>query len=141
MSTHLSFSSDSDDAIIAQLRDAAEGLLYPSESDEPFQCFLWHDISTITPDTLLTKTHNKPGTPLEEISLERFFSGVMQEADWMDEHERREAQRFQALHDVLTDLLTDIRIFRIGAMDIDVYLVGRTPSGTYVGLQTKVVET
>jgi hypothetical protein len=130
-----------DSGIIAQLQEAAEGLLYPSESDEPFTCFSWQGVRDITVEKLLIITHNKAGTPVEETTLHHFFEGVTNEADWMDEDEIEEARRFQNLKDALLDLLTDIRVFRLGAMDIDVYIVGKTPTGGCAGVQTKVVET
>jgi hypothetical protein len=37
--------------------------------------------------------------------------------------------------------LTDLRVYRVGSTDIDVYILGKHPSGAWLGLKTKVVET
>lgn len=127
--------------VIAQLQEACEGLLFPSEVDEPFTCFAWQGVRDITVEKLLVITRNKAGTPVEEITLSHLFDGVTNEADWMSEDEIEEARQFQNLKSTILDLLTDVRVFRIGAMDIDVYIVGKTSNGVCAGLQTKVVET
>jgi hypothetical protein len=41
----------------------------------------------------------------------------------------------------LHDNLSDLKVYRLGTIDIDVYLVGRANEGNYAGLYTKVVET
>ncbi len=133
--------SASAQGILSHLQEASAGLLFPSETDAPFTCFVWDDLHDISVPTLLMKTGNKTGTPVEEISLEQLFSGVTRIAEWMSEDERAEALRFQELQQTLEDLLYDVRVFRIGAMDIDVYVVGITESGVCAGVSTQIVET
>jgi hypothetical protein len=127
--------------VIAQLKAASDGLLFPSETDAAFTEFLWQGLHDITADKLLVITRNKVGTPVEEITLSHFFDGVTHEADWMAEDEIEEVRRFQDLKSAILDLLTDVRVFRVGAMDVDVYIVGKTASGECAGLSTQVVET
>lgn len=50
-------------------------------------------------------------------------------------------QKFQTLVTKLKDNLTDIKVYRLGTIDIDVYIVGKTPSGDLAGIFTKVIET
>jgi hypothetical protein len=140
MST-ISNANTMEDGVIAQLQEASEGLLFPSEADEPFICFVWQGVRDITLEKLLVITRNKAGTPVEEITLSHLFDGVTNEADWMSEDEIEEVHRFQNLKSTILDLLTEVRVFRVGAMDVDVYIVGKTNSGICAGLQTKVVET
>jgi hypothetical protein len=42
---------------------------------------------------------------------------------------------------MLKNNLCDIKVYRFGRRNIDVYMVGKTPTGDYAGLATKVVET
>jgi hypothetical protein len=37
--------------------------------------------------------------------------------------------------------VTDIRVFKVGRVNLDVYVVGRTKEGDWAGVQTKAVET
>ncbi len=50
-------------------------------------------------------------------------------------------KKFQTLVQTLKDNLNEIKVYRIGAIDIDVYIIGKTQSGDLAGLSTKVVET
>ena len=42
---------------------------------------------------------------------------------------------------VIEENLSDVRVFKVGEVNIDVYIVGRTKQGDWVGLHTKAVET
>ncbi len=95
----------------------------------------------MTKEKLLLVTRNKVGTPIEETTLDRFFEGVTREEEWMDDGEHEHVKRFQNLKIVIQDLLSEVKVFRLGAMDIDVYVVGKTLSGVCAGVATKVVET
>lgn len=128
-------------ALKAQLEEAANGLLFPSETDAPFIFFYWQNVQEITAEKLLLITRNKKGTPVEEVPFQQFFEPVTREAEWMDDEEQEIARRFHNVQTVISDLLTNIKVFRIGAMDIDVYIVGTTQIGASAGLATKIVET
>lgn len=133
--------SEEEQALKAQLGEVAQGLLFPSETDAPFVFFYWHNVQDITPEKLLLITRNKKGTPVEEVPFQQFFEPVTREAEWMDDEERIITRRFQDMSGALTDLLTNVRVFRVGAMDIDVYIIGKTQHGASAGLCTKIVET
>jgi Nuclease A inhibitor-like protein len=115
------------------LRIASEGLLYPSESDEPFDVFRW---TAEGPEPqahqVLAQTGKKPDETVEEISLSEFFEGL-------SEHE--DAERFKQLRRVIDGQLCNTKVFRIGLIQIDVYLVGKTRAGDWAGLHTKSIET
>ncbi len=50
-------------------------------------------------------------------------------------------RRFLALQKVLETNLHDIKVYKVGTINIDVYVVGQAADGTYEGIHTKVVET
>jgi len=70
-----------------------------------------------------------------------FFRNCAQEKEWQDEIQKQNVSKFQSLVKTLKDNLTDIKVYRIGTINIDVYIVGKTASGDLVGISTKVVET
>lgn len=141
MNTPIHAPSEEEKALQVQLLEATDGLLYPSETDAVFTFIYWQSLRDLTKEKLLLVTRNKVGTPIEETTLDRFFEGVTREEEWMDDGEHEHVKRFQNLKIVIQDLLSEVKVFRLGAMDIDVYVVGKTLSGVCAGVATKVVET
>jgi len=45
------------------------------------------------------------------------------------------------LRGVLESSLTNLRVLRIGEIEVQVYLIGKTPGGSWAGLHTVSVET
>ena len=125
------------------LLQATEGLLYPSETDEPFVYFEW-DLSGNAP--LSEQAVRKYTDKARQVSvgkqpLDDFFGPVTETKDWHHADEIKQVEQFKALQKQITENLTDIQVFRVGKTDIDVYVVGRTPSGKWAGISTKVTET
>lgn len=131
------------EALLKQLHEAAHGLLYPSETDAPFEAFAWQNIKDdfFSIEKLLLVTRHKRDTPVEGLELEEFFAPQSRIEEWMDDTERTTAERFQNLHDTLQHLLSDISVYRVGVVNVDVYIVGKTDDGYYAGVSTKIVET
>jgi hypothetical protein len=102
-------------------------LLYPSESDAPFDVFHW-PVGTGGSAREQVVAHSKTGRQVEEVPLESFFA----ELEGTDD-----AERFRGLRRALTDQ----HVFRVGSGKVDVYLMGRSLSGSFAGLQTTSVET
>jgi hypothetical protein len=124
------------------LRTASSGLLFPSESEYPFEVFVWKDDARDIDEGALLRLAGRPaGATVERVGLDRFFRNAVAKNDWNDERERTVARRFQDLLRVLKSSLSDVRVFRVGAIEIEVYIVGQTPDGDWAGLRTKVIET
>ncbi|MBD0258316.1 MAG: nuclease A inhibitor family protein [Cytophagales bacterium] len=125
------------------LTEAAKDLLYPSESDYPFEYFTW-DLSEGNPlsEAQVRKyTDRGSDTPVKEVPFTDFFDRLTQVKDWNGDEEKRTTEQFAALRNKLGQLLADLRVFRVGTVEIDVYIVGKSPSGKWVGLRTRSVET
>lgn len=129
--------------IIEQLKKASEGLLLVSESEAPFEPFHWEDLknSQINTETILQKTGRSKDTPIEVVDINTFFAVSTTEQDWQDSEEKAMVKRFQSLVSLLLNHLKDLKVYRLGKRNIDVYIVGKTPEGDLAGLATKVVET
>jgi hypothetical protein len=128
------------DPLVA-LRMAAKGLLYPSETDAPFRAFAWKGTEPLSARTLRKKSRKSQTTEVRETTLEDFFENLTQDQAWHDDDDRRTVARFRALRKTLEEHLTDPKVFRVGSVNIDVYVVGRAATGDWVGLKTKSVET
>jgi hypothetical protein len=127
---------------IQSLKEATRDLLFPSERDHPFEVFCWESDSKALDAKDLLKLAGQPaGSPVETIDLNCLFENVTTEKDWFEEEEKRTAKRFRGLVQTLKHTLSDIKVFRVGKIQIDVYVAGRTQSGKWVGIKTKVIET
>ncbi|RCJ27276.1 nuclease [Nostoc sp. ATCC 43529] len=128
--------------ILDQLRTAADGLLMMSESEYPFEAFLWSDVATpTTPQKVVQQTGHSQDTPIKIVGVEDFFQVATTEEDWHEEEEKTTVKRFQTLVQTLKENLSNLQVYRLGEIEIDVYVIGQTPSGDSIGLSTKVVET
>jgi len=122
-----------DDALAA-ITQAADGLLYPSESDAPFTPFKWEGDGEPTPEKLaaLEKGRKRKAPPAEAKDVGEFFAELADADD---------AARFKRLEQALRKNLADLRVVRVGEVKVSIYVVGRDSSGAWVGLHTNSVET
>jgi hypothetical protein len=120
---------------------ASAGLLFPSETDAPFEVFEWPGEQG-KPDKgrVLELAGLPPTTPVRTKSLDAFFREVTREQDWHDDQEKAEVARFQQLVRTLEESLTDVKVFLAGRIEQDVFIAGRSDSG-WAGLKTRVVQT
>jgi hypothetical protein len=121
------------------LTQASQGLLMPSESEYPFEVFVWEDVE-LTPEKILELTNYPPATSIEQVELDYFFRNVATEKDWHDKIQKENVAKFKNLLQVIKDNLAEIRVYRIGTIEVSVYIVGKTNDGV-AGLATKVIET
>lgn len=123
------------------LMAAADGLRMPSESDYPFEPFTWAGPGALTPEALVASLGLPPETPVETRTLERLFAPLTAEQNWMGAEERATCARFAALRAAIAAHLADVAVYRVGAVEIAVLIVGADAGGRLVGLRTTVVET
>ena len=129
--------------IMAELSKATEGLLFQSETDSPIIPFYMPGIgrSTVSAGDLIATYKPAVTTPVKKLSVEQFFANAAQEQAWQGPEEKESVRRFQNLIQTLEQYLSSIQVFKIGGVEADVYVVGRTNSGDFAGVATKVVET
>lgn len=130
--------------IVLRLYQSSQDLLWMSESDYPFVAFFWEVEEEIELDipTLLEITQHPPDTPVKFLEFEWFFRDYVNPEDWYDEEEEEEeAKRYQNLVATLQECLRDLRVYKVGEVTIDVYIVGTTPAGDLAGLSTVSIET
>jgi hypothetical protein len=117
-----------EDTLLTTLQEATAGLLYPSEYDEPLEPFIWEPA-----DNTLTEVRRLSGHPPQErcqtLSADTFFGELM------------DVEGFSALYATLKDALTDLKVYRCGAANITLYVVGRDEQGRLAGFKTRAVET
>jgi hypothetical protein len=130
------------DTLRAELTTAAEGLRYVSEADHPFDFVSYPNApaDALTPQRV-AEIVGKPGAPVEEVPLERFFAGMIESADPADAATQALVPRFRALRELLRRRMPDVRVFRVGQVEMECYLLGTVQSGGVAGLHTQALET
>jgi len=131
----------SDDEILAEIGRAAEGLLFMSESDYPLGPVRLEGEAGPGEGRLRELAGAPAEARVEVVTPEHFFRAAAAEQSWKGEAELASARRFQNLLRILKAELSDLRVYRVGEIDIAVYVLGRSPSGNWLGLSTRVVET
>lgn len=112
-----------------------------SESDHPLQVVQLDHPSTSLEGSLLEFSGKETGSSIDKQELDYFFRNVARIDPMATPAQQETARRFQHLVKVLREELTDIQVYRIGEVDIDAFIIGRLPDGTYAGLRTKLIET
>jgi hypothetical protein len=122
-----------------EVEKLAEGLLYMSETDAPLKYFELDEEAARqwpprTATQFLEMIGEEPDTPLRESPPEKFFEELL------GGNEEREDQ-VKALRKAFVDNLENLRLYRAGEIEIEIYMLGKDGSGKVCGLQTLSVET
>ena len=120
------------------------GLQFQSESDYPVEPLMIpaNDKPSLSAEEIVeAKKKSADGGAVRELDFDQFFSAATEEQDWHSPEEREVVKRFQTLVKTLKENLSDIKVYRVGETEADVYVVGRTTTGDFAGVSTRVVET
>jgi hypothetical protein len=131
----------SDTEIISDLEQAAQGLLFMSESDFPFRIVRWEGLREITAQYLREVSGQSTDAPVQALSVDDFFRAATTEREGQSAEALDTVNRFRKLLGLLKDDLEEVKIYKLGTIDVPVYIVGRSPAGTWMGLSTRVIET
>ena len=124
-----------------QIKNAAEGLWYISETDAEIFPFTGSKSKEVTKETLLAQIGKPSDAPVEERDFEQMFERFVKIQDWFGDEEKETAAKFAALKELLKKNLTDLKVFKVGRIDLDIYFVGLDKDGNLAGIQTKATET
>lgn len=129
--------------IAAILQTAIDHLQWISESEYPFETFDWSSqaISELTDKKLLELTQHPLDANVETQDLGTFFEVVTQPQDWYGDEEIATMKQYQQLVATLKQHLTNLKVYRLGEINLDIYIVGQTPDSHLAGIATKAVET
>lgn len=124
----------------AQLRRLTEGLLFISESEAPVVVVQLPPTADL-PAALRALVHLPAATPLREQPLEAILAERAAPGEGAGRTDLRQAPTYAALLALLRTL-PDARAFRLGAgAPYELFLLGRTPNGGWVGVRTTTVDT
>lgn len=122
------------------LRRLTEGLLFISESEASL-----HVVQLPAAADLLAAiraAHAPADQPLREQPLEEIFFERVAPSEGSGEIDIRQAPAYAALLAWLRTQLRDARAVRVGAgAPQELYLIGRAPDGSWLGVRTTTVDT
>jgi hypothetical protein len=126
---------------VEALKKASAGLLFPSETDAPFEPFEWPGEQGKPDKARVPELAGLPASsPVKTKGLDAFFKDATKEEAWHDEQEKADVQRFKQLVQAIKENLSDVKVFLAGRVEADAYIVGRRDAG-WAGLKTQVVQT
>jgi hypothetical protein len=131
----------SDEEIIEELKRMIDGLLFMSEADYPFEIVYREGQREMSPEYLRELSGQSGDAPVEVRSVDDFFRVAVSEPAWKGETELAVAKRYQALLRLLKENLDELKAYRVGEINIRVYIIGRAKTGNWLGVSTRVVET
>ena len=129
-----------DEQILAELGRAAAGLFYMSESDYPLETIRLESGESVGPERLRELAGRGPDARVEVMRPEEFFRDAAAVELSRGGGPARPAS-FQGLVRLLRENLTDVKVYKVGEISIHVYALGRSASGSWLGVSTRVVET
>jgi len=126
-----------------QIKLLTTDLLYPSESDEKITYFEMElfPIENFSISDFRMFNGISSYITIQEIDFDKFFAPMIKIEDWYGEDEKKWAIDSLKLKVLLSEKLKDIKILKVGKMEIDVYLFGKEAESKWSGLKTKVIET
>jgi hypothetical protein len=120
-----------------RFQEATANLLYMSETDAPLDIV---ELDAEPDASELRRLADAPDAPVAETTMEEFFQSQTAEYDGASPERRESAGRYRALRQMMDQELSDIRVWRVGAVEIRVFAIGRAAEG-WMGIATSIVET
>lgn len=133
------------DPLRERIERAAEGLVYSSESDRPFEFRRFPGVTIpvarLSP-TELAALAGARGGEVHELSLDELLARHIERVDALDVESRRLIPRYEALRDAIRQSLDDVRVVRHGRIEVRCLVLGNDPAtGEIAGVETLALET
>ena len=126
-----------------EIKNLSADLMYPSESDEKIEYFEMEHSTDEKLSLADFRMYNgiKPETVITEIPFDDFFKPLVKIEDWFGDDEKKWAEDSLKLKNLLTDKAKDFQGFKVGSIEIDVFVFGKLDECKWIGLKTKMIET
>jgi len=124
-----------------ELERLIAGLLFVSESDSPLHVVQLGPLPELDAPSLLRALGRTEMPTVTQHSLGELFERTVTVQPWHGPAERATVGRYRVLLDFLSTALEAARVFRIGAIEVDAYALGKTSDGCWLGIATKLIET
>jgi hypothetical protein len=132
---------ESENIFSEQVKRLAGGLFYISETDAEIAPFEGTRAEAVSKEEILRQTGGGPETPVEERNFEEMFSRFTTIQDWFGDEETQTARKFLELKNFLEQNLRELKVFKLGRIQLKIYFVGLDSENNLKGIQTEAVET
>lgn len=122
-----------------QIEKAVKDLYYISETDSEIFPFVGEKCESVSAEEILRQIGRND--PVEERDFEDFFKRLTEMQEWFGDEETNTINKFLQLKEILLKNLKDIKVFKIGKIEVDIYIVGINSENVLAGVWTKAVET
>ncbi len=130
-----------EDSLAKQIQEITADLYYISETDALILPFVGQQTLSVSREVILEQTENAPDPLVEERTFAEFFARLTEIQDWFGDEERKTAEKYLLLKKLLEKRLRDLKIYKIGKVQLDIYVVGLDAENRLTGIKTKAVET
>lgn len=89
------------------------------------ETFLWESAAPATDVKALQQTGHNADTPVKVVTVDDFFKVATTLEDWHGEEEKEMVAKFKALVNTIKTNLSNPQVYRLGKIEIDVYLYRR----------------
>lgn len=122
-----------------QIEKAVKDVYYVSETDSEIFPFIGEKCESVSAEELLRQLGRSD--PVEERDFEDFFKRLTEMQDWFGDEEKMTAEKFFDLKALLVKNLKNIKVFKIGKIEVDIYIVGLDVKNILSGVWMKAIET
>jgi hypothetical protein len=131
----------SDEQFLQELKEAVTGLWVMSESDYPFEIVQLEGEAELSDELLQKASGSSQDSPIETRTVDEFFRSKIYHLEEGGRPDENVAHRTKSLLKLLRENLTELRVYRVGTINIAVLILGKSREGSWLGLYTRVVET
>ena len=127
--------------LLKEIKRASKDLYYISEIDAEIRAFDGGKSGEISSEIILQRTKSSKEAKVEERDFDEFFERLTKIQDWFEEEETEKANRFAYLRNLLKNNLRDLKVYKVGEIQIRIYVAGLDAEDDLFGIQTEAVET
>ena len=127
--------------MIQALDSLTKNLIYVSETDADIVPFTYRKAESVTAAEVVYQSGHKADDVVETLDVDSFFARLTMVKDWYGPRETERAAKYAALKLELEKELNDLKVYKIGKVQINIYVVGLDKQGRLAGVKTTAVET
>jgi hypothetical protein len=132
---------DPERRMINAFAQVSNGLVYISETDAEVVPFVDGEADAVTKEAVLKAAGLPDDTRVEEVDFDQFFTRLSAVKDWYGDEEKKRAGQYARLSEVLQGYLRELKVFRLGRVQIEIYIAGLDETNHLAGVRTRAVET
>jgi hypothetical protein len=119
---------------------AGDGLFYPSESDYAFQYFSNNKMSSLPSPQQFARLIGQQGQQATQVDFDEFFNELIRNLR-SSGAQTETIRHYQTLRQVFKSKFTSLTVYRVGRIQVQVYITGVNSSCGIAGLKTISIET